>query len=109
MEAKTVNEGGRRVGMSHPRAVLTDRDVDLVHELRESGLTLSQIAMRMECSKSCIAHVVAGRRRAQTPVAWVRPGTSLTTSRGGTSTAAVLAVADDVGARLQAFINAAMR
>ncbi|QDF96781.1 hypothetical protein CJ010_09690 [Azoarcus sp. DD4] len=102
MALKAVNERGRLIGASHPLALLTDHEIDLVHELREAGLSLSQIAQRMECSKSCIAHVISGRRRGQTPVAWVQPGQPAPARPAPAS-----AVRDDVGARLQAIIDAA--
>ena len=45
-----VNEHGRRIGESHPRAKLTDHEVDLIRELAEQGLTHEQIARKFELS-----------------------------------------------------------
>lgn len=67
-----VNERGHVVGQDHPRAVLTDHDVDLVFALREDGLSLGRIAKAMEVSKGCIAHILAGRTRAHVVVTWRR-------------------------------------
>ena len=43
-----VNERGRRIGESHPRAKLTDHEVDLIRELAEEGLTYEDIARKFE-------------------------------------------------------------
>ena len=39
-----VNEHARGIGKSHPRARLTDREIDLIRELHEKGLSYGQIA-----------------------------------------------------------------
>jgi predicted DNA-binding protein (UPF0251 family) len=67
-----VNEGQRRIGEQHPRAVLSDHEVELVHALREDGLSLAEIARKMEVSKGCIWKIVHGYRRGQVPARWVR-------------------------------------
>lgn len=67
-----LSERGRVVGESHGRVVLTDHDVDLVFALREEGLSIGRIAKAMEVSKSCIAHILAGRTRTQIAVTWRR-------------------------------------
>lgn len=59
------NEQGRRIGESHPRATLSDHDVELVLALVDEGLSYSEIAEKFEVSKSCIAHIATGRRRGQ--------------------------------------------
>lgn len=61
----SLNENARRVGESHPRAKLLDAEVDQVHELLEAGLSLAEVARKMDVSKSCIAHIASGRRRGQ--------------------------------------------
>lgn len=66
-----LNENGHRIGEGHPRAVLTDAEVDLVFGLIEDGLSYSLIAEKFEVSKSCIGHLASGRRRSQTPAKWV--------------------------------------
>jgi lambda repressor-like predicted transcriptional regulator len=62
------NESGRLVGESHPHARLTDADVDLVFGLRENGMSIADIGVKMGVSKSCIQHILSGRNRGQ-PVA----------------------------------------
>lgn len=63
--------GGRRAGETHPRAKLSDAEVELVHGLRESGLSLAKIAEKMSVSKACVAHICSGRRRGQIVERWV--------------------------------------
>lgn len=65
-----VNEQGRRIGESHPRAVLSDHEVDLVLELLDSGLSQRVVAEKMEVSRRCVRDIASGRRRAQVPAAW---------------------------------------
>lgn len=65
-----LNDKNRRIGQEHPRAKLTDAEVDLVFGLLDSGLSLAEVARKMDVSKSCIAHIASGRRRSQ-PVARV--------------------------------------
>lgn len=67
-----VNERGQRIGDSHPRAVLSDRDVELVLELRAEGYSLGWIARKMECSKSQVGRIVRGDQRGQVPAAFRR-------------------------------------
>ncbi len=69
---RAVNERGHFIGESHPGAVLTDHEVDLVLELRaerdEHGrprYSLSWLATKFEVSKSCIAKICRGEHRAQ--------------------------------------------
>jgi hypothetical protein len=66
-----VNERGRRIGESHPRAVLTDHEVDLIRELAEQGLTYGQIAEKFDMpakrsSRVRIGKIVRCEVRAQT-------------------------------------------
>ncbi len=67
-----VNDQRRRIGQDHPGAVLTDHEVELVHRLREEGLSLGEIARKMEVSKGCVWKIVSGYRRGQVPAGWVR-------------------------------------
>lgn len=60
-----LNENGRRIGESHPRAKLLDREVDQVLDLLEAGLSYAEVALKFDVSKSCIAHIATGRRRGQ--------------------------------------------
>lgn len=68
----SVNSDGRRVGQAHPRAKLLDSEIDLVFDLRESGMSYSGIADKMGISKSSVAHICKGRRRCQVPERWVQ-------------------------------------
>lgn len=58
-----LNEYNRRVGEYHQNAKLTDGEVELIRELREDGLTYSQIAIKFDVSKSCVAHICQGISR----------------------------------------------
>lgn len=60
-----LNEQGYRVGEYHQHAKLTNNDVELIFQLREDGFTYSQIAVKFDVSKSCIAHIINGLRRGQ--------------------------------------------
>ena len=66
-----VNDRRRRIGEQHPRSVLTDHEVELVHRLREDGMTLAEIARKLEVSKGCVGKIVSGYRRGQVPAGWV--------------------------------------
>lgn len=67
-----VNERGRPVGETHPLAKLSDADIELIHELREAGLSYAAIAAKFDdgvtVSKSHVRHIVNGHRRGQMPV-----------------------------------------
>lgn len=43
-----VNEQGRRIGESHPRARLTEHEIALIRELAEEGVSYKQIAKKFE-------------------------------------------------------------
>lgn len=57
------NAQGRRIGEHNPSAKLRDHEVDLVLALHDEGLSLGKIAEKFEVTKSCIGHIVSGRRR----------------------------------------------
>jgi hypothetical protein len=61
------NEIGRRIGQDHPRAKLTDGDVELTLRLHEEGWGYGRIASKLGASKSHVRHIVKGHRRCQTP------------------------------------------
>lgn len=67
-----VNDARRRIGEQHPRAVLSDHEVELVHALNEGGMSLAEIARKMEVTKGSIWKIVHGYRRGQVPAGWVR-------------------------------------
>lgn len=56
---------GRVIGEAHPKAVLSDEDVELIRELYGDGgvLTYQQLAEKFECSKSAIRDVIKFRTR----------------------------------------------
>ena len=86
-----INEQGRRIGESHPRAVLTDHEVGLLLDLlterealigemefdgasrvqistalRSRELSYRCLALKFEVHKQTIAKIAAGQRRCQT-------------------------------------------
>lgn len=61
----SINEKGRRIGESHPRARLTDREIELVFALRAEGWGYKRIAHKMEMSVRHVRDVLACRKRAQ--------------------------------------------
>ncbi len=74
-----INEKGQRIGEGHPRAVLTDHEVDLLLELRAEcdalgrpKYSLAWLAAKFDVHKQTVAKIVAGHRRAQIPVAFRR-------------------------------------
>lgn len=72
-----VNEKGRRIGETHPRAKLTDHEIDLIRDLAEDtvdpdtgavvlrGLSMEQIAAKFEVTKGYVSKVVNCQLRAQ--------------------------------------------
>ena len=70
-----VNEKGQRIGEDHPRAVLTDHEVDLLLELKAEGYSLAWLAAKFEISRFHAWRIVTGRKRSQTPARFKRnPG-----------------------------------
>lgn len=65
-----VNSAGYRIGDSHHRAKLSDREVELVLQLRALGWRYDDIAAKLGVGKSCIAKIVRGETRSQTPSDW---------------------------------------
>lgn len=69
-----LNERGNvRIGEDHPRAALTDHEVELVLELRESDpefWTYRRLAERFEVSFNCIAFICRGERRCHIAMRW---------------------------------------
>lgn len=87
-----INERGRRIGESHPRAVLSDHEVDLLltllaerdalmrrlrgeganhgrikDELIAAGLSMGCLAVKLEVHRQTIVKIARGERRCQTP------------------------------------------
>jgi len=54
---------GFRFGEDHPKATLTDSEVEQVRRLNESGIGYGRIAAIMDAPKSTIAAICQYRRR----------------------------------------------
>lgn len=65
-----VNDRGQLIGDSHPGAVLSDHEVNLLLELRAEGYSMGWLAKTFEVSKSCVAKIVWGQRRGQLVVGY---------------------------------------
>ncbi len=70
---KTIALGARgRVGESHPRACLTDAQVDLIRDLREErGFSYGLLAWMFQVAKSTVQGLCDYRRRNTTPTRYV--------------------------------------
>jgi hypothetical protein len=88
-----VNAHGHRLGEDHPRAKLTDHEVELIRELAEPSdgsppMSHRMIASKFEISRGTVGDILSCRRRACYAVAWRRvpllkqqaPESSLTAS-----------------------------
>ena len=71
-ELVPVGEKGDRIGQYHHRAVWTDAEIDSVFALADQGMTVSEIARKMEMPRSTVWAVVHGFLRGKTPSAWRR-------------------------------------
>ncbi len=61
-----INERGLRVGEDHQRAVLSDRDVELMRHLHEAdGWGYRRLAKKFECSKTTARKICKYQMRAQ--------------------------------------------
>jgi hypothetical protein len=67
-----VNEAGLRVGQDHPKAVLTDREVELARQLHAQGWTYPAISEKLEVSRWSIGRICRHERRNQV-VARIKP------------------------------------
>ena len=61
---------GRRIGETHHRAKLTDRDIDLIFLLRKEKMPLRRIAEKFDTSISNIHYILNFKLRAQQPTRW---------------------------------------
>ena len=65
-----VNENGQVIGQDHHSAKLSQADVDLIHDLRDAGLSYCEIAKKFDdgvsVSKQMVLLICNGRRRCQT-------------------------------------------
>lgn len=71
-ELVAVNDQGRRIGETHPRAKLTDEDVDLMFELHASRVPVAEIARKFEITRRHAGRVLSSQSRNHTPDRWVR-------------------------------------
>lgn len=67
-----VGETGVRLGQYHHRAVWTDAEIELVFTLYDQGMSVAEIARKMEMPKSTVWAVVHGFLRGKTPSGWRR-------------------------------------
>ena len=66
VEGRNGKSQVRLIGQHHPKAKLTDNDVEVIRELHdEGGIGYKQIAEKFEVSKSCIAAICTYRTRAR--------------------------------------------
>jgi ribosome-binding protein aMBF1 (putative translation factor) len=69
----TLNEAGRRIGESHPRAKLSNETVDKIREYHEDlGWSYERIKRKMNIAYETIARICRYEMRAQTPTQWRR-------------------------------------
>lgn len=71
-QLRALNESGFLIGEDHPRAVLSDREVELMRQLHEEGeLGLTALARKFEVSKRTVWRIVTYRLRNQTAARWI--------------------------------------
>lgn len=66
-----LNEGGRRIGEGHPRAKLSQRDVNRMLDMRATGWSLGQLAKVFGVSKGAVQHICSGRHWTHKACAYV--------------------------------------
>lgn len=52
-----------KIGQDHHRAKLTDRDVELIRQLHDGGMTYAEIARKFEVSRSLVGRICRFERR----------------------------------------------
>ena len=60
-----VNEQGLRIGEDHPRASLTDTEVELMRQLNDDGMCYRVLAEKFDVSKGAVAKICRYERRNQ--------------------------------------------
>ena len=67
--AIAINERGHRVGESHPKAALTDAEVDMIRRLHsQEGMSYPKIAEKFEVSEHAIGRICRYERRTEVAV-----------------------------------------
>jgi hypothetical protein len=61
-----LSDRGLRIGESHGRAKLTDRDVELLRQLRDQGWSLTHLAEKFDLSRRHVLRICSHRQRATT-------------------------------------------
>jgi hypothetical protein len=61
-----TNERGYRIGEDHQRARYTDHEVELVHALRDMGMSMREISDKLEMPVTTVWSFLSGRCRCQT-------------------------------------------
>ena len=69
---RAINARGLVIGEDHPRAVLMDREVAMLLELRDGGESYGKLAITFGVSKSCVAKICRGEHRSQVVVGFRR-------------------------------------
>ena len=64
----TLNEDGRRIGESHPRAKLSDNDVDDIRDMFDRGVSTHQIAARFQLHERYVRKLCDFKARNQVMV-----------------------------------------
>lgn len=73
-----VNDDGLLIGEDHPRAKLTDAQVDEMRDLHEDhGWGMRRLARRFNCALSTAHAICTYQSRAQRPAGWKRIGAKL--------------------------------
>ena len=62
------NHCGLRSGDSHPKAKLTNQEVDRLRDMYDEGWSYNQLSVVFEISKSGVAKIVKCVRRAVVPI-----------------------------------------
>lgn len=65
-----VTDKGCRVGQDHPRAKLTNADIDLLLQMRDDGMSYGRLAEIFEAPKASVACWCKATRRNTAPTAF---------------------------------------
>lgn len=65
-----VSARGQRIGQYHQCAKLTDREVELLLQMRESGLGWRKLSAKFGISCTAVKKICTGITRSQTPTGW---------------------------------------